>query len=161
MNIEKNNKSSLNISENIVAIIPYLGIILAYFEVTRWFCWVIPLIIFFVEKKSVLVKKHSVIAFLIYIIQLILFGIIYLLFSSNEVCAWGSCQEIPRYLTTNGNNMIITISILISIFNIFLIYKAYKGETLDIPGLNEVLNQLTGNLNTLKGSAVEEKSLEK
>ncbi len=161
MNIEKNNKSSLNISENIVAIIPYLGIILAYFEVTRWFCWVIPLIIFFVEKKSVLVKKHSVIAFLIYIIQLILFGIIYLLFSSNEVCAWGSCQEIPRYLTTNGNNMIITISILISIFNIFSIYKAYKGETLDIPGLNEVLNQLTGNLNTLKGSAVEEKSLEK
>ena len=161
MSIEKNNKSSLNISENIVAIIPYLGIILAYFEVTRWFCWVIPLIIFFVEKKSVLVKKHSVIAFLIYIIQLILFGIIYLLFSSNEVCAWGSCQEIPRYLTTNGNNMIITISILISIFNIFSIYKAYKGETLDIPGLNEVLNQLTGNLNTLKGSAVEEKSLEK
>ena len=161
MNIEKNNKSSLNISENIVAIIPYLGIILAYFEVTRWFCWVIPLIIFFVEKKSVLVKKHSVIAFLIYIIQLILFGIIYLLFSSNEVCAWGSCQEIPRYLTTNGNNMIITISVLISIFNIFSIYKAYKGETLDIPGLNEVLNQLTGNLNTLKGSAVEEKSLEK
>lgn len=161
MNIEKNNKSSLNISENIVAIIPYLGIILAYFEVTRWFCWVIPLIIFFVEKKSVLVKKHSVIAFLIYVIQLILFGIIYLLFSSNEVCAWGSCQEIPRYLTTNGNNMIITISILISIFNIFSIYKAYKGETLDIPGLNEVLNQLTGNLNTLKGSAVEEKSLEK
>ena len=73
MNIEKNNKSSLNISENIVAIIPYLGIILAYFEVTRWFCWVIPLIIFFVEKKSVLVKKHSVIAFLIYVIQLILF----------------------------------------------------------------------------------------
>ena len=57
--------------------------------------------------------------------------------------------------------MIITISILISIFNIFSIYKAYKGETLDIPGLNEVLNQLTGNLNTLKGSAVEEKSLEK
>lgn len=161
MNIEKNNKSSLNISENIVAIIPYLGIILAYFEVTRWFCWVIPLIIFFVEKKSVLVKKHSVIAFLIYVIQLILFGIIYLLFSSNEVCAWGSCQEIPRYLTTNGNNMIITISVLISIFNIFSIYKAYKGETLDIPGLNEVLNQLTGNLNTLKGSAVEEKSLEK
>ena len=161
MNIEKNNKSSLNISENIVAIIPYLGIILAYFEVTRWFCWVIPLIIFFVEKKSVLVKKHSVIAFLIYIIQLILFGIIYLLFSSNEVCAWGSCQEIPRYLTTNGNNMIITISVLISIFNIFSIYKAYKGETLDIPGLNEVLNRLTGNLNTLKGSAVEEKSLEK
>lgn len=161
MNIEKNNKSSLNISENIVAIIPYLGIILAYFEVTRWFCWVIPLIIFFVEKKSVLVKKHSVIAFLIYIIQLILFGIIYLLFSSNEVCAWGSCQEIPRYLTTNGNNMLITISVLISIFNIFSIYKAYKGETLDIPGLNEVLNQLTGNLNTLKGSAVEEKSLEK
>lgn len=161
MNIEKNNKSSLNISENIVAIIPYLGIILAYFEVTRWFCWVIPLIIFFAEKKSVLVKKHSVIAFLIYVIQLILFGIIYLLFSSNEVCAWGSCQEIPRYLTTNGNNMIITISILISIFNIFSIYKAYKGETLDIPGLNEVLNQLTGILNTLKGSAVEEKSLEK
>ena len=161
MNIEKNNKSSLNISENIVAIIPYLGIILAYFEVTRWFCWVIPLIIFFVEKKSVLVKKHSVIAFLIYVIQLILFGIIYLLFSSNEVCAWGSCQEIPRYLTTNGNNMLITISVLISIFNIFSIYKAYKGETLDIPGLNEVLNQLTGNLNTLKGSAVEEKSLEK
>ena len=161
MNIEKNNKSSLNISENIVAIIPYLGIILAYFEVTRWFCWVIPLIIFFVEKKSVLVKKHSVIAFLIYVIQLILFGIIYLLFSSNEVCAWGSCQEIPRYLTTNGNNMIITISVLISIFNIFSIYKAYKGETLDIPGLNEVLNQLTGNLNTLKGSAVEENSLEK
>jgi len=161
MNIEKNNKSSLNISENIVAIIPYLGIILAYFEVTRWFCWVTPLIIFFAEKKSVLVKKHSVIAFLIYVIQLILFGIIYLLFSSNEVCAWGSCQEIPRYLTTNGNNMIITISILISIFNIFSIYKAYKGETLDIPGLNEVLNRLTGNLNTLKGSAVEEKSLEK
>lgn len=123
--------------------------------------WVIPLIIFFAEKKSVLVKKHSVIAFLIYVIQLILLGIIYLLFSSNEVCAWGSCQEIPRYLTTNGNNMIITISILISIFNIFSIYKAYKGETLDIPGLNEVLNQLTGNLNTLKGSAVEEKSLEK
>ena len=115
----------------------------------------------FCREKSVLVKKHSVIAFLIYVIQLILFGVIYLLFSSNEVCAWESCQEIPRYLTTNGSNMIITISVLISIFNIFSIYKAYKGEILDIPGLNEVLNQLTGNLNTLKGSAVEEKSLEK
>ena len=115
----------------------------------------------FCREKSVLVKKHSVIAFLIYVIQLILFGVIYLLFSSNEVCAWESCQEIPRYLTTNGSNMIITISVLISIFNIFSIYKAYKGEILDIPGLNEVLNQLTGNLNTLKGTIVEEKSLEK
>ena len=104
MNIEK-NKSSLNINENLVSIIPYLGIILAYFEVTRWFCWIVPMIIFFIEKKSVLVKKHSVIALIVYIIQLILFGIIYLLFSSNEVCAWGSCQEIPRYLTANGNNM--------------------------------------------------------
>ena len=159
--MEKKNKSSLNINENIIAIIPYLGIVLAYFSVTKWFCWLIPLIIFFIEKKSVFVKKHAIIALLAYIVQLILFGIIYLLFSSNEVCAWGSCQEIPRYLTTNGNNMLITISVLISIFNIFSIYKAYKGETLDIPGLNEVLNQLTGNLNTLKGSAVEEKSLEK
>ena len=160
MNIEK-NKSSLNINENLVSIIPYLGIILAYFEVTRWFCWIVPMIIFFIEKKSVLVKKHSVIALIVYIIQLILFGIIYLLFSSNEVCAWGSCQEIPRYLTTNGNNMIITISVLVSIFNIFSIYKAYKGEIIDIPGLNEILNQITGNLHTLKGNTIEEKSLEK
>ena len=160
MNIEK-NKSSLNINENLVSIIPYLGIILAYFEVTRWFCWIVPMIIFFIEKKSVLVKKHSVIALIVYIIQLILFGIIYLLFSSNEVCAWGSCQEIPRYLTTNGNNMIISISVLVSIFNIFSIYKAYKGEIIDIPGLNEILNQITGNLHTLKGNTIEEKSLEK
>ncbi len=149
MNIEK-NKSSLNINENIISIIPYLGIILAYFEITRWFCWIVPMIIFFIEKKSILVKKHSVIAFLIYVIQLILFGVIYLLFSSNEVCAWGSCQEIPRYLTTNGKNIIITISVLISIFNIFSIYKAYKGEFFDIPGLNEILNHIPRNLHTKK-----------
>ncbi len=152
--MKKSNKSSLNISENIVSVIPYLGVILAYFEVARWFCWVIPLIIFFIERKSVLVKKHSVIAFLVYIIQLVLFGVIYLLFSSTEVCAWGSCQEIPRYLTANGNNMIIIISVLISIFNVFSIYKALKGTILDIPGLNKILDKLTGNLNTLKGTAV-------
>ena len=92
----------------------------------------------------------SIVVFLIYVIKLILFGVIYLLFSSNEVCAWGSCQEIPRYLTTNGKNIIITISVLISIFNIFSIYKAYKGEFFDIPGLNEILNHIPRNLHTKK-----------
>lgn len=158
--MEKKNKSSLNINENIIAIIPYLGIVLAYFSVTKWFCWLIPLIIFFIEKKSVFVKKHAIIALLAYIVQLILFGIIYLLFSSNEVCAWGSCQEIPRYLTTNGNNMLFTITILITVFNIFSIYKVYKNEVLDVPGLKVILDKITGNLKTLKGSVNEGKSLD-
>ena len=59
-------------------------------------------------------------------------------------------DEIPRYLTTNGKNIIITISVLISIFNIFSIYKAYKGEFFDIPGLNEILNHIPRNLHTKK-----------
>ncbi len=145
-------KSSLGLNENIISIIPYLSVILSFFDVTKWFCWVIPVILFLLETKSVFVKKNSILAFIIYIIQLILFGLIYVLFSSNEVCAWGNCQEIPRYLTTNGNNMIFMVSLVICFVNAFLAYKAFKNDIVNVPGLNTFLNKLTGNLNTLKST---------
>lgn len=145
-------KSSLGLNENIISIIPYLSVILSFFNVTKWFCWVIPIIIFFVETKSVFVKKNSVLAFIIYVLELAMFGIIYILFSSNEVCAWGSCQEIPRYLTTNGSNMIFAVSVVTCLINAFLAYKAFKYDIVNVPGLNTFLNKITGNLNTLKST---------
>ncbi len=59
--IKKHQSSIANVDANIMALLTYIGgAILAFVPGLKFFSWAVPLVIYFLEKKSDFVKKHAV-----------------------------------------------------------------------------------------------------
>jgi len=134
----KHKSSIFNLNANLVSSLVYFGTFLSLFEVGKWFVWLLPLLIIFFEKKSYYVKYNAILAFIINISQIILYSLIYILFSSNKVCALGYCETIERYMTETGFIILKVISVIYYILVTFLIFKSFKYEFTNIKFLNNL-----------------------
>ncbi len=146
MNSFEPHKSSIgDIDANIMALIAYgAAIIVIFIPGIKFIAWLVPIIIYILEKESVFVKFHAMQAFIINIVGIILEIIIsiviggsfgFLFFKPLSYGVWGA-------IILSGILMGI-VSILVTIFEIISMVKAYHYEEYEMPIIGRWTRKVT------------------
>jgi len=136
MNIYEPHKSSIgNVDANLMTLIAYgAAIVVIFIPGIKIISWLVPIVIYILEKDSHFVKFHSMQAFLINVVGII-FNIIILMIVGGSI---GMLFFRPFYydvLETILSAGIITIivTIVIIIFEIIAMVKCYQYKEYEIP----------------------------
>ena len=145
------HKSSIGgMDANIMALLTYvIAIILNFISGVQVFAWIVPLIIYFVEKDSMLVKFHAAQAFVLGVFGAIIYLIIWIV----TAIFFSSAAGLYSFLAGGAGGyyallaISVVISIIIAIFEIISMINAYKYKEYSIPffgGLAEKFKEKFG-----------------
>ena len=139
------HKSSIGgLDANIMALIAYVGgAVIGWIPVLRYFAWLVPIVIFFMEKSSKFVKFHAAQASLLNVVGAVLSFIVYILLggiirAANPYAALGTLAIVGLLITI--------ISILITIFSIIAVINAYKYKLYYIPIIGKLAEKLSAKM---------------
>lgn len=120
------HKSSIfDLNASLVAIAVYfLSTLLGYLPFINYVAWLAPLVVFFWEKKSFLVKRHALLAFFLQICEAIVGICINFLF----------LVPIVGWILGFVLNLVFPLGFLV--WKVFCIIQAYKGEYIRYPVLD-------------------------
>jgi uncharacterized membrane protein len=146
------HKSSIGgLDANIAALLAYLvALILNFIPGAHWFTWLVPLVFFFLEKSSMLVKFHAAQAFVLGVIGAIIYIILDIISSA---IAWSS---VTSWLTGGwgfAGGLVATaaigavVGILIAIFEILAMVNAYKYKEYSIPWIGGLAEKFSAKMN--------------
>jgi uncharacterized membrane protein len=146
------HKSSIGgLDANIAALLAYLvALILNFIPGAHWFTWLVPLIFFFIEKNSMLVKFHAAQAFVLGVIGAIIYIILDII---STAIAWSS---VTSWLTggwgfTGGivavSIIAAIVGILIAVFEILAMVNAYKWKEYSIPWVGGLAEKFSSKVN--------------
>jgi len=149
----KPHKSSLGLDANILAGLIWVApFVLALIPVIGWVTWVLPIVIFFIEKDSKLVKFHaatSIVLMIISVIIGIIFGIISLIVFFSM--AFGSFENIIGSIIGGGYIGLIIffiVTLLISLaalaLLIFLAVMGFTWKQVELPLIGPFAMKLCG-----------------
>ncbi len=139
------HKSSIGMDANVWAMLVYIiTIILGWIPYVNFAAWVFPLVIYMTEKESDFVRFHAVQAVAVYIINAIvsiLFTIITAAVAASMVWnpfgAFGAAGGIVAVNAISG-----IIHVLIMVFTILALAKAYQYEEYRIPVIGGFADKL-------------------
>lgn len=130
------HKSSLgSMDANIMALIAYIGgAILSFIPFLGYVAWLVPLVIFFMEKNSTFVKFHAMQSFLLNIVGAIL-AILIAVISGIALAAARTADGAFAALGTIAFIGVIgtIISLVILVFAIIAIVNAYGYKLYKVP----------------------------
>ena len=168
----KDNKSSISgIDANIIVLIGYLGgLFLTWIININYFAWILPLIIYIIEKKSEFVKDQMAQATILYI----LVSIITLIFNLIWIIMFPTSYNIGLNLNNfSGSTLVVstmnilsvTITILITLVVVITsmkiwYYENYKMPVIGffVPSFRNLLDKIISNKkNNNEGIHLEEK----
>jgi uncharacterized membrane protein len=139
------HKSSLGgLDANIMAVIAYVGgAVIGWIPVLRYFAWLVPVVIFFMEKSSKFVKFHAMQASLLNVVGAVLSLIVYILIggairAANPYTALGTLAVVGL--------LIAIIAIIITIFSIIALYNAFKYKLYYIPIIGKLAEKLSAKM---------------
>jgi|WetSurMetagenome_2_1015567.scaffolds.fasta_scaffold711495_1 uncharacterized membrane protein len=152
--VEPHKSSIGNMDANILALIAYVGAaVISWIPGLRYVAWLVPLVIFFLEKNSGFVKFHAMQAFLlnlvgqilVFIISVVVGGIVAasyrnILTGYSAVAALGALGVISA--------IVIIISIIITIFAAIALYNAYMYKDYHIPFVGKLADKFAGKLSS-------------
>ena len=133
------HRSSLgNIEANVMALLAYLApVILGFIPGVSYVAWAAPLVLYFVEKNSLLVKFHAMQALAIQIVSTILSVIYSIIVSSAAVGigVTGGILGIPSIVGVWGIFTLVygVLAIVLLVFDIMAMVKAYRYVEYRIP----------------------------
>ncbi len=155
----KNDKSSLSgIDANVIVLIGYLGgLFLSWIISIGYFAWLLPLIIYIIEKKSEFVKEQMAQATVLYITT----SIITLIFNLIWIIMFPESYNIGLNLNNfSGSTLVVstmnilsvTITVLITLIVIITSMKTWYYENYRIPiigffvpGFRNLLDKIISN----------------
>jgi uncharacterized membrane protein len=145
--ISEPHKSSIGtIDANIMALIVYVAAtVVGWIPVVRYVAWLIPLVIFFMEKSSRFVKFHAMQAFILNAVGQALAFILVVVIGGIITATWRNSGGI--YGAVAGYGLLVTIvviiSIILTIFALIAMYNAYKYKEYHIPVIGNWADKLT------------------
>lgn len=166
----KNDKSSLSgIDANVIVLIGYLGGLFLFWIISiGYFAWLLPLIIYIIEKKSEFVKEQMAQATVLYITT----SIITLIFNLIWIIMFPESYNIGLNLNNfSGSTLVVstmnilsvTITVLITLIVIITSMKTWYYENYRIPiigffvpSFRNLLDKITEN----KKNKLNDKNLE-
>jgi uncharacterized membrane protein len=153
VNTVEPHKSSIgNLDANIMALIAYVGAaVVSWIPGLRYVAWLVPLVIFFLEKNSGFVKFHAMQAFIlnllgqiiVFIVSVVIGGIVAASYRNiitgyNPVAALGALGVISA--------VVIIVSLIITIFAAIAIYNAYMYKDYHIPVVGKLADKFSGKM---------------
>ncbi len=146
------HKSSIgDMDANKMAVITYVGGgVLGFIPGLYYFSWVVPLVIYILEKKSKFVKKNAlqslslqlVSSVIMFILYFIVGGIIKRSYSGNP---WSYLSGVYTGLAFVGTLAMI-VSVIFTIIVIIALMKAYNYQEYTIPLIGKITKGLEKNL---------------
>lgn len=138
------HKSSIGgIDANVMAMLSYLAaLIVGFVPIIGRVSWIAPLVLFFVEKESGFVRFHAMQAFVIQLISMVVSGIASVLLGGTFFAA--SISNLGIFaLGSWGVGVIFSllfgiVSLLIFIFSIVALVKAYHYRVYEIVGIGRL-----------------------
>lgn len=139
--IESPHKSSIgNLDANVMALLSYIvSSLLAFVPVIEYVAWLIPLVIFLVEKQSKFVKFHALQAFCLNLAGFVITFVLSLI-SAATLAATNPFANPYAAVGAIGllSILALLISIAILVFAIIAMIKAYKYELYKLPLIGNI-----------------------
>lgn len=144
MKVYEPHKSSIgNLDANVMALLTYVSaIILSFIPFVQYVSWLLPLIFFYMEKNSNLVKFHAIQAFALFLVSAIIDIIINVIVGIAGAATAASIASNPYDLNSYfgawagvaaASVVIGIIGLVFLIFGILAMVKAYKYEEYAMP----------------------------
>jgi len=137
------HKSSLGMDANIACLIAYLGgIVVGWIPYLGYVAFLVPLIVFILEKESKFVRFHSMQSFVLNILSLVislLLTLIGSLIAPSLIYSPGSALAVMGVISTIG----IIISIIILVLAIIAVVNAFQYKEYRLPVLGNLAAKLT------------------
>lgn len=135
-----NKKSSIGgVEANIIVLICYLGaLLLAWFNDTRFLAWLLPLIIYIVERNNEFIKKHSAQACILYfiysMISIVIMFMSISMFNITNIFTMNLVNFSGSLLMASTLSMIaMLVLVIITILTVIVASKVWHYEDYDIP----------------------------
>lgn len=139
---EEHKSSILDLDANLLCLAMYLIPLLAglFFSQLRVFGWLIPLLVFFLEKDSSLVKFHAVQCLVLQIVMAILNVVLWIMAALSAGVSLLIGFSILGFISSLGIAGIITalLSLLILVFEIIGMIKSYQWESYRLPFFGKI-----------------------
>lgn len=163
------HKSSIgNVDANLIAAGCYgAAVILSFIPFASWIAWAAPLVVYFLEKKSVLVKFHAVQALVLNAIGSVLFLVLFIvrkivysaIYPNNY--DWNSLfnndyyRDIKTAATVSTIFVIVTyiIALALAALQIIAALKAYKYTEFKIPVVGGIASKISEKLSKVNFGA--------
>ena len=166
--MEKNNKSSISgIDANVIVLIAYLGgLLLTWITNLDYAAWIVPFIIYILERNSEFVKKQSAQATVFFIVTALIsliFNIIWLILFPTSYIVGTSLNNFTGSTLIMSIMSIISLLISISIVVIVIIIssKVWNYENYKIPVVNKLVPLFRNLVDKLIGNAFDKKNSKK
>jgi len=135
--VESHKSSIGNTDANIIAFMAYLAAgIIGWIPVIQYFSWLIPLIIFLVEKQSRFVRFHAAQSFLITIIDSVISFILIVIIRNTIIVNLiaGADNELSAFAWMVVLTAVSTIvSLIYSVFAIIALVNAFQYRIYKVP----------------------------
>ena len=147
---EQHNSTLGGIDANLLALLCYLAAsVISFIPVLSYIAWLAPLVVFFLEKESGLVKFHSMQAFILGLAGGILKGILSIIVGIITAVGTAATVIFGGYGSFVGGVAIsaliaVAINIVILVFAIIAMVKAYKNEEYNIPLVGKLTRWVLG-----------------
>ncbi len=162
------HKSSLGVDANLMAVACYgIAFVFSFIPFVRYFAWLAPLVIFFLEKSSVLVKFHAVQALILNAIGAVLSLIVSIFstiiskavvpnFKYYDYTNPNYYDDYSKYLKSVESAATVTmifglilwvVAIGIGVLQIMSALKAYKYSEYKLPIVGGIANKVSEKLN--------------
>lgn len=143
------HKSSIgDMNANIMAMLTYVAsVVVSWIPVIRYFAWLVPLVLFFMEKQSKFVKFHAMQSFVLnlacaaltFLISVIIGGIV----SASVVNIYAAYSALG--LLGFIGFLTMAVCLVITVFAIIAMVKAYGFKEYHIPLAGGIAEKLVGN----------------
>jgi uncharacterized membrane protein len=156
------HKSSIgDIDANYVAVACYgAAVVFSYIPLLKYLAWLAPLVIYFLEKKSVLVKFHAVqalilnavgavLTIILAIVGAIIRGIIKPVYDYNSLTGYTDYYSKLKTYTFVGTLfglIALAVAVLIMVMEILAALSAYKYSEYKIPIIGGIANKVSEKL---------------
>ena len=146
--IQPHNSSVGGLQANVMALLCYLaGSLLGFVPGIKYVAWLAPLAIFLLEKESRFVRFHAMQAFLLDAVGVILGLLVSLLLGG--IWAATAANTYAAAAGALGSTAIVgllatVVSLIILVFAVIAMTKAYKYETYRIPIIGGIAARMVG-----------------
>lgn len=140
------HKSSIGgLNANIMALLCYIAsVILAWIPVVRYVAWLVPLILFFMEKQSKLVRFHAMQSFVLHVVSAVLSLLVSVVLGG--ILGVGSLSAATYYAAAGLAGIVglltSAISLVILVCAVIAMIGAYKYKETHIPIIGGMAEKL-------------------
>ncbi|MDF3005670.1 MAG: hypothetical protein K0S22_2142 [Oscillospiraceae bacterium] len=147
-NLYQPHKSSIGgLNANVVAMLSYIAsVVVGWIPVIRYLAWLVPLVIFFMEKDSKFIKFHAMQSFLLHVFGA---GLSFLVLAVSGGLVGVSMLNSYTFSAALGaagilGLLVTVIALAMTVFAVIAMIKAYGYKEYYIPVVGSLAVRFTG-----------------